>query len=61
MQNTLIKVYAYFIDKTTFGISTEKKELTRKKEEVGENKISYLEKVSLERAINWINFNRNKN
>lgn len=53
-------VYVYFVDKTKYGISTEKAELQRKIEEFN-GKLNFLELISLERAVNWINFNINNN
>lgn len=53
-------VYVYFVDKTKYGIFTEKAELQRKIEEFN-GKLNFLELISLERAVNWINFNINNN
>lgn len=53
-------VYAYFINKQTYGISTEKRELEEKKAEFKGN-LNYLEAVTWERAVNWISLNRNNN
>ena len=48
-------VYAYFISKRRFGITTEENVFNEVKNE-GLN-MRYLENVSLERAVNWINYN----